>query len=238
MNWSDHQKAIFAHAATSDRSLFVEAVAGAGKTTTLVETCRHLTGRVAFLAFNKKIADEISAKLRKAGINYVESGTFHSFGLKAWTKFAGKCRIDGYKVGNDFDAWAQGEDRKVLNYRSFVTKLVSLAKQRGLGIQGSIEDTAQWFAIVEHFDLENELAGRDGELPSGVTVEGGIKLAQFFLKRSIALSTAKGAAVIDFDDMIYMPLYKGVKFPQYDNVLVDEAQDTNPVRRAMVKVMI
>jgi hypothetical protein len=40
MTWSSFQIAVFKHACESLRSLFVEAVAGSGKTTTLVETCR------------------------------------------------------------------------------------------------------------------------------------------------------------------------------------------------------
>ena len=44
--------------------------------------------------------------------------------------------------------------------------------------------------------------------------------------------------IIDYDDMIYMPLIHKVRFWQSDNVFVDEAQDTNGARalvRALVK---
>lgn len=43
---------------------------------------------------------------------------------------------------------------------------------------------------------------------------------------------------IDFDDMVYLPLvFKLRLFPQ-DWVLIDEAQDTNPTRRALAARML
>jgi hypothetical protein len=39
---------------------------------------------------------------------------------------------------------------------------------------------------------------------------------------------------IDFTDMIYLPVKLGLKGPQYDYVLVDEAQDLSPCQRALV----
>jgi hypothetical protein len=88
--WSAQQEAIFtaverpALRATPDSSpnLVVVAVAGSGKTTTLVEACKRMKGQVAFAAYNKKIADEI--KVRVSEFGHVNAGTFHSFGFAAW----------------------------------------------------------------------------------------------------------------------------------------------------------
>jgi len=233
MKFSPQQNAIFDFVKTTKKSAFVEAVAGAGKTTTLVEVCRYLKNEtVAFLAFNKKIAVEIESKLIKAGLNNVRSGTFHSFGLRAWGKVA-RAKVDGNKIAGRLKLMIELEPHYQA-YKTFAPNLVSLAKQRGLGLFGDIKNTTEWFAIVDHFDLSSDLETKEGKLPSNVSVGEGIEVAQ----KLLAWSIESAYTVIDFDDMIYMPLLKGVKFDKFDTVLVDEAQDTNPVRRAMVKALL
>jgi DNA helicase-2/ATP-dependent DNA helicase PcrA len=44
--------------------------------------------------------------------------------------------------------------------------------------------------------------------------------------------------LVNFDDMIYMPVVSGVKLWQNNWVFVDEAQDTNPARRALARKML
>lgn len=44
--------------------------------------------------------------------------------------------------------------------------------------------------------------------------------------------------VIDFDDMVYLPVFHKVRFWGYKWIFVDEAQDTNPARRALVRALL
>ena len=44
--------------------------------------------------------------------------------------------------------------------------------------------------------------------------------------------------IVDFNDMIYLPLLYEIKFWQYDNVIIDEAQDTNTVRRLLARCLM
>ncbi len=68
---------------------------------------------------------------------------------------------------------------------------------------------------------------------AGLDVLEVVKLCQEALK----LSNGQ-LDLIDFDDMIYMPLAHRVRFWKHDVVMVDEAQDTNPARRALVRAML
>ena len=43
---------------------------------------------------------------------------------------------------------------------------------------------------------------------------------------------------IDFDDMVYLPVLHRVRFWRYRWIFLDEAQDTNPARRALVRAML
>jgi superfamily I DNA/RNA helicase len=59
-NLSAQQSAAVEFVTSSNRNLVLEAVAGAGKTTTLIEMVKATQGSVAFCAFNKAISLEIS----------------------------------------------------------------------------------------------------------------------------------------------------------------------------------
>jgi superfamily I DNA/RNA helicase len=63
-----------------------------------------------------------------------------------------------------------------------------------------------------------------------------VKLSRLILRRSNA--AAKEAGFIDFDDMVYLPLTWNLRMWQNDWVLIDEAQDTNPTRRALARKML
>lgn len=220
---SPQQAAIFAWTSTGHGSAFVEAVAGAGKTTTLVQMLDLTQGQVAFTAYNKKIADEIDARVPPAVRSRVTAGTFHKFGLKAWSRIHRGVKVDERAKSRQLVA----ELAIPPEIETFVLKLVSLAKSRAIGLFGSIDDESLWYDIIDHFDLDNEI--EDVGL-----VKTGVELAIKTLKRSIELAST----LIDFDDMIYMPVVTGCRMFEYDWVLVDEAQDTNPARRALARKML
>jgi DNA helicase-2/ATP-dependent DNA helicase PcrA len=119
-------------------------------------------------------------------------------------------------------------DASLAPHASVICQLVSLAKQNGVGIegQGHIDDTSIWEDIVEHFDLFDEE-------PLAKKADALIELAIEVLKES-----NKDSEIIDFDDMIYLPLLYRIRFFQYDNVWIDEAQDTNTVRRLLAACLM
>lgn len=226
---SPQQEVICDFVSTGRGSAFVEAVAGAGKTTTLIEALKRTTGYVAFAAYNAKIAAEIKAKIAKSGHDFgnrVKVGTFHSFGLNAW-RFIHKGVQYGPEAAKEKARLTVEELQIPRDLQSFVEKLVSLAKQRALGLHGHIDDVSEWYDIIEHFDLAYEI---EDEGKVAVAVELAIKALKFH--RQIA------ASIIDFDDMIYMPVVTGCRMLGNDFVFVDEAQDTNPARRALARKML
>lgn len=231
MKWSPQQQAFLDWCERGSGSAVLEAVAGAGKTTTLIEGCRRIQGQVAVMAYNKKIADEIKGKLEKAGLDWrkAQGGTAHSFGFAAYRKHRKNVRVDEDKVRKLLDAEVTDAHPLVM-YREAVEQLISLAKQTAIGIVTSMQDRDAWEQMAEHFDVFDE--EDEGQVPPEVKL-GVIRLARDLLQRSTAdLDT------VDFDDMIYMPLYHRCRFWQFDVVMVDEAQDTNAARRALVRAML
>lgn len=214
--WSTFQTAIFDHVETPDAgNLIVEAVAGSGKTTTIVEATKRCgDARVIFLAFNKSIATELKSR----GVN---ARTFHSLVFNPALNLRRQRDASPNKMydltDSDTGHW-EADDARL--YGTFVRKLVGLAKQVGIGCL--VDDTEEeWVAIADHHDLELENDAAD------------FATAIAWSRKFLAISNA--SPQIDFDDMLYLVVKEGVSLPKFDWVFVDEAQDTNAIQRAILR---
>lgn len=234
---SPQQQAVLDWADNDQGSLILEARAGCGKSSTLLALVQHLAERnpavsIFVGAYNRPIANEFAAKLAKAGLGWktAQANTIHSAGLSAWRKVTGwtadeaKSTTDERKVEKILAKFAATDEQKarVEPYRDIILKAVSLAKQRAFGVLCQVDDQAKWFDIIDHFGL-------DEDLPEDADLDYVVKASIWLYKRSLAMCRE----VIDFDDMILAPLYFRARFWQYDWVMIDEAQDTNPARRAL-----
>jgi DNA helicase-2/ATP-dependent DNA helicase PcrA len=219
---STQQAVFFDWINTGSGSALVRAVAGAGKTTTLIKGLELMTGSIFFGAYNKKIAQEIEARApQKAGLVIK---TMHAAGLAAWKNFArnSDMKIDDAKCRNIFRD-AASRHPQYQGFEGPVLALVSYAKQAAFGVVTPLGDNNAWLNLIDHFNVDT--ADED------VMV---IKLAKKVMEKSFELDTQ----VVDFDEMIYAPLIHKVRLPTYDWVLIDEAQDTNASRRALALGML
>lgn len=225
---SAEQQAIFDWVSTGQGNAVVEAVAGAGKTTTLIKSVELMQGNVFVGAYNKKMGDELSSKT--AHITNCVAKTFHSAGFGA---------LRFYLKGKNKVAEIVGDKVKVLAERKTqstafdefvpaISTLVSLAKQSGFFVRGVCPEpmTNDWMNIIDHYNVEDQLPewGHPNDL---------VRLANEILQQSNAVHH-----VIDFDDMIYLPLFLNLRFFKNDWVLIDEAQDTNATRLEMARRML
>lgn len=210
--WSPYQQAIFAHIEDPNGgNAIVEAVAGSGKSTTIVEGMKGARGSTIFLAFNKAIAEE----LKKKGVN---ARTFHSLvfspvmrARRQQNPEMNKLRLLCQEHLNDYEFKL---------YAPFMQKLVGLA--RGMGIGCLVPNVrSEWLNIVDHHDLEPE--HEDADLTRAVD------LSMELLDWSCADDR------VDFDDMLYFAVRDNLVLNKFDFVFVDEAQDTNPIQRAILR---
>lgn len=225
---SPQQSTVFDWITNGTGSCVLEAVAGSGKTTTLIRALNLMTGTIYFGAYNKKIAVEIQNRAPKR--DGLDIATMHSAGFQAWRKAAPRVQLDADKVRNIFRA-AVTRNMQYAPFHGVVLQLVSLAKQAGVGIDGfpSMNASKTWHDLIEHFDLETFDESSDTDNSEII-----VKLARKTLEASIA----QNLELIDFDDMIYAPLYHNCSLPKYDWVLIDEAQDTNGTRRELALRML
>lgn len=228
----------------------IQALLGAGQLRPYRARTPERAGQVsigAFIgAYNRPIANELSAKLTDLGITFdiCEASTWHSIGKRAWKKVAPKAcsdaGIDENKVSKLFDtlfpskyvpaSFGLPETRTPAYeapYKSCVLRAVSLAKQRAFGVLCAVDDMAAWYDLFDHFGLEDELV-------EGQPIAEAIRIAIHVYKCSLTLCYE----TIDFDDMILAPLYFRARFWTYAWVFIDEAQDTNPARRALALAIL
>lgn len=213
-NPSPFQSAIFDFASNGSGNAIVKAVAGSGKTTTIVETVKLIQGSSIFLAFNKAIAEELKAR----GVN---ARTFHSLCYRPVLDVVGAKSVNDQKVSQLIRAKLSENDAKI--YGSFVRKLVGLARQSGLGALSDASGEA-FYALVEHHDITLET--------EGASEAQGIEYAREILTLSNKMKE------VDFDDLLYFSVLHGVRLPEFDWVLVDEAQDTNQIQRAILRKIL
>ncbi len=220
---SPQQEAVYQWIRDENGNLILVAVAGSGKTTTVLHGASLMDGYVIYCAYNKKIADEISRKIREAGMpNRIQAGTFHSFGFRNWRNQNKNVKVDADKVKK-----LLGPLRVPETFEEFVAKLVSLAKQRGIGALTDIHDEDEWRYLIERHDV-------DQSLPEEADIDDAIGFSVMTLKKSMEMDSD----TIDFDDMIFAPLAHKCRIWQNDWIVVDEAQDTNPARRALARKML
>ena len=211
---SPFQKEIYKNIAREKGHLIVEALAGSGKTTSLIESFKFLPRgkKTIALAFNKSIQQELKSRAP----SYIEASTFHSFGLRAiYKRFGQAIEIDNYKIDN------------------IIKKLDNCSVRRD---EPDLADNIK--AAVEQ--CRNALI----DYPSGIEKiidQFGIDVCDMDPKEFISivikvLSKDKAQTdVIDYGDMCYFPYVYNLDLGCFQYVYCDEYQDLNRSQLYMAK---
>lgn len=211
--WSSYQEAIFEFVKTGVGNAVIEAVAGSGKTSTIVECTQRLPrGKTCImLAFNKTIAEELKSR----GVN---ARTFHSLTYSPVMNSRKTNNVETNKLRMLAKQMCDSDTAFI--YGAFIAKLVGLARNAGIGCL--VPDTEQaWWDLIDHHDLE--LENERGNTAKGV------ELARELLDES------NRSNYVDFDDMLYFAVKDGILLPKFDFIFVDEAQDVSAIQRAIIR---
>ena len=232
LEYSDYQLDIFDAVQNGDDNIAINAVAGSGKTTTIVAACKRLNEserNVIFLAFNKLIVEELKGKLK--GFAYVS--TLHAFGFSVLKRiynhpeYKQYIRVDDWKyqkyvrqnacslsniITHDTDA------AKVFGFACNVTKLYALARVNL--IQYTENDDLSKMQLRNLCDEHNLLT-----LFDEVEVCNEMLADAYKMPRDLT---------IDFVDMIVLPLFHKDCIPTYKYVFIDECQDLNRAQRELM----
>lgn len=220
------QTAIISASRDTQANLAVIARAGAAKTSTLVMIAEALPKtEILCLAFNKKIADEMTQRLPPN----CEAKTLHGLGYKAWWQFTRKkMKVDDrkvFKILKDEIDQLSGDDRTD-SYEELAETLDFIKKAKAAGwLPESYK--GHWKPLVSDDDFFESLPME----PSGLQIQ---------LIKSVMVESWKQSleGLIDFDDMIFCPALCSVSWPSPPLTLVDEAQDLSPINHHILKKIV
>lgn len=213
---SPFQQAIYNEIQNGKNSIVISAVAGAGKTTTIVNALSIISPDedTIFLAFNKSIVKELTERVP----NYVNVSTLHSFGCRAYMNAFGRVKIDENKMFNIAvklsDKWNINATENKFSYCGRVCKLVDMMR-----FSLTTEDETEIFNLANKYSI----------MIVGDEIQNAIDLLA---------AGNKQTDVIDFTDMIYQPAVRNIKMKKYKYVFVDELQDLNRAQQAIIKKIV
>jgi hypothetical protein len=221
---STYQGKIFDWIEKGTGDAIVHAVAGSGKTTTLVEASKRIeTKDSIFLAFNRSIAKELETKLE--GMN---SSTLHRLGRRLVSKHlrpggrAGSrgIELDELKYLNlrrDFLKRYKLSDEQVKLFGRELDKLLNLAR---LTLTNP-RDEGALLGLIDHHEIQIDAAYLD------LCVKAVAPILDEGLSRA--------AEHIDYTDMVWLPNVLNIPGAAvYEWIFVDEAQDLNAAQRGLV----
>lgn len=224
MTPTPEQTAIVEAAVNTTDNLLIKALAGAAKTSTLVliaEALRKTT--ILCISFNKKIADEMKARLP----GNCTSMTLNSMGHRVWSDTIGK-RLTlntkkNYEILTALMDQLDAQDREDL-FESFgdMLKAIESGKTAGYIPDGRFPKARALMSDDEFFDEWLDIEFTD--------------MQRHLILEASAQSISRGLeGIIDFNDQILLPTCFPSSFPQYPLVLVDESQDLSALNHRMIQ---
>lgn len=214
LTYSKYQLAIFDFLEQSDHNAIVEAVAGSGKSTTLEHGVRdHLPKDYNILcaAFNRHIAE---AAQKRMPMN-ATSSTLNGFGWREAIKNVGYIKLDDDKIDKilrfDILKVPRGDKQANAHYYKVLRplkRIIALIKARGES------DLSGYDEILETHAIDTPSQIPEFRSLVGETLQASIKRTKTY----------------DYNDQIYMPYIHNMNLQKFRVVVVDEAQDLNPLQ--------
>ena len=230
MNFSSYQNDIFNFLLSNNNSLCINAVAGSGKTTTIVEGAKRIASankgkEIIFLAFNNSIVGELSTRF--AENPNINCSTLHSHGFKSFQNAHLHAKLDKFKwtnyINNNIDGLSSVISSSDVEKYAFARNTKTLLDLARINLcqHGDVEKIEK---IAEHHNIE--LIADEADVVDNLLIEA------YDIKENM---------LIDFTDMVVLPCMnkKLQKFVnKYDVVFIDEAQDLSMAQQKLMQLSV
>jgi Superfamily I DNA and RNA helicases len=250
MIFTEEQEQIFDFVEKQNGHGIIDAVAGAGKTTTIMECARFVQDKrkILFCAFNNSIAREIAKKFYKLGLNEVTVKTIHALGRQILqdnnsTGLPIKLEESKYKEllkDNEIIEKIKPHYEKILKINGFeidefddkknfaANNLVNGINSRLIDINQKFratltaEELEKFESLTIHFGIFNDIEVGKKDFRQ--------EIIEYFEAHKIILEAgnelSKRTMIIDYTDMLYLPI-KWNLHPanKYEFLFIDECQD-------------
>jgi superfamily I DNA/RNA helicase len=258
MTFTDEQKRIFQFVEQEGGHGIIDAVAGAGKTTTIMECAKFVKDKstILFCAFNNSIAAEIARKFHKLGLNEVAVKTIHALGrqiIQDNNSSGQPINLEENKYiellkskeiqeqlkplfekilkinGLEIDGF---DDRKNFAANNLVNKINSRLVEINQKYRATLtkEEVTEFENLVIHFGIFNDI--EIGKKNFKDEIKEYFECHKILLEAGNLLS--QRTMVIDYTDMLYLP-YKWNLQPvrKYEFLFIDECQDLSKAQFAV-----
>lgn len=220
--WSKYQQDIYDYIVYESGNLVVEAAAGAGKTTTLVNCVRLIPEdkKILLCAFNKDIVTELEKKTKD--FENVDVRTLHGLGLAMLKRnyptiapVPNTFKYESY-IKNNIRSLSSLDLRR-LSSKDYFRYINNIKKYVDYGRYYLCQNERDLDFIEDRYDIE--------------TIKD---------EKSIALEVMRWGKTeledIDYTDMVWFPhvLYLKPVGLLYDYIMVDECQDMNKAERELI----
>lgn len=239
MQWTDEQQAVINH---HGGHAIVTAVAGSGKTSTLVaHVLQQLERgqdprRILVLMFNRRAREDFERKLARSAtvpVTLPDIRTYHSMGLRLYQSFVRLGQLPAIRgeplTGKrlEFECW------KIL------TRIAPASMQESLKNDKSswVSDTVSFIELVKSTIRSPEEVFEEYDFDAKQTLL--VQAYHAFEEWRLA------QGLITYSDMLYQPVMAMLRQPELvkrvtnrmDLMLVDEYQDTNEVQHTLLKMI-
>lgn len=246
---SKHQKDIFNFILKDNKNAVISAVAGSGKTTTLIKALEIIPNdkSVLFLAFNKSISNEL--KQRIPNNKLIDVKTVHGFGYSILNSYNSPTIDNGKyrKLFREIIQYYSGKDKNILDQYNFDEEHMGYVNSMSSAVTNNELDVNQFTTDVNTLCNLARLHLVDFNIkPIGVSdirnlsnihsvgnEDGECEVAWYLSKLGLFNSF-----IIDYTDMIVLPNLTIHDVPKYDFVFIDECQDLNTCQRLLMQQAI
>lgn len=233
-----------------DYNMLINAVAGSGKTTTLLNILELIKDKKSLaVAFNRSIRNEFSKKVNILNLYNTNVQTAHSFGYYMLKKSG---RIDDNIILNNKYKKLL---RLIVNYNYFnkndlIKEFPDLTKEqleftshihisKPILNKFDLEETKRFYNNIHTLidflrlylvDLNDD--NRINELCEHYgldLISNEVAISKTLLKIGVGY-----LSILDYNDMLWLPLKLNIDIDTYDYVLIDECQDINDAARTLL----
>ena len=222
---SRYQEQIFETWQNTDKNILVEAVAGSGKTTTIIELMKRTDASKIgmYVAFNKHIVEEIKAKNPPSNFTI---GTLHSRGYQSIAmNHRGSLKLDDwktFKLLKPLTANWKNVPKKKIN-----AKIYNLTEFYNYYRLTHQKDLSNFDQMIKKYDLSLDAT----DIPKIQEMLSHIDLYN-------SRHNFHKEFMIDFVDMMYLPVHLNLFIKTVDVLMVDEAQDLSAVQHEFINKMM
>lgn len=231
---SKKQLAIYDTWSSTNYNILVQAVAGSGKTTVILELIKRSQGTVLYVAFNKSIKEEVESKFVDKGIPSTKATamTLHALGLAAVKGSLYRVKVEAkknYKLYKLIEEQIK-KQTKGMPYEDRTRMMFTLF---------DFMDTSRIFLTDDYDEIYKKLLMMDKIPFEHKRLKQFWELFKEVREAEYQKDINRETVMIDFIDMIYLPARLGLTIPvNPDYLFIDEAQDLNLCQHKIIDNLI